>query len=166
MAFTADSSVSVAVKDGDKIKFGSDRARAIHKIIELQANLIDHRSQMFRPGRAAYVYSLSENGKRLVSPPSPSPCRRQRPPHVFHWQWTDGVVSELPTTLMRSKADWVDDSEEIIVAADVLVLERLVKVVNQLRLHGGKDGKGVHVSHLCSETHWHIDERAGPRPFG
>lgn len=71
---------------------------------------------------------------------------QQKPSPTLSLEWADGVVSELPTTLMRSKADWVDDSEEIVVAADVLVLERLVKIVNQLRLHGGKDGKGVHVS--------------------
>lgn len=97
---------------------------------------------------------------------SPSQVGPQQSRSSSLWlECADGVVSELPTTLMRSKADWVDDSEEIVVAADVLVLERLVKIVNQLRLHGGKDGKGVHVRPLvidCSMMDFGPLRRGGP----
>ncbi|KAF0911619.1 hypothetical protein E2562_011236 [Oryza meyeriana var. granulata] len=100
---------SRATKEDQAMSFRTATAKSVYKWIIKPQSIIKS-NEMFLPGRMAFIYNME-----------------------------DGLTTDIPTTLHRSKADCPVPEEMVTVSVDGSVLDRIAKIMSYLRL--GSSGK-------------------------
>ncbi|KAL5223582.1 hypothetical protein ABZP36_010221 [Zizania latifolia] len=96
-------------KEDQAVSFRTATAKSVYQWI-IKPQSIIKANEMFLPGRMSFIYNME-----------------------------DGLASDIPTTLHRSKADCPVPEEMVTVSVDGSVLDRIAKIMSYLRL--GSSGK-------------------------
>lgn len=97
-------------KEDRAVSFRTAIAKSVYQWTVKQQQSMIKANDMFLPGRMAFIYNME-----------------------------DGLNSDIPTTLHRSKADCPVPEEMVTVSVDGSVLDRIAKIMSYLRL--GSSGK-------------------------
>lgn len=100
-------------EESDELKFKSVLAKNIHRFVTMQRSRIIEKNELFAPGRMAYLIELED----------------------------DNVETDIPTTVIRSKAEVPQESQEAqTLSTNDIVINKLSQILSYLR-QGGKGKK-------------------------